>query len=198
MRATALIALMAAGCFGEIRPLNGAETQQPSPSAPAAPMVDAAQPPAHTDGGAPPADLARAIADAAPAASDLTTCIPLQTTVDDGHHNPGKDCLTCHDGNHANATKFLVAGTLFSAATGGTGVAGATVEIVDSAGIVTPLVTAMNGNFYTSQAVTFPLTVRATSCPNEQPMITKVLTTGASCNNCHATGKLPQQQIHLP
>ena len=127
---------------------------------------------------------------------DLNDCIPKSATALDGHHNAGADCLTCHNGNVAGANKFYVAGTLFTAVTGGTGVAQATIEITDSAGKKLPLVTANAtaiGNFYTEQPVTFPITVRASSCPNTQKM-TAAVTGAEGCNSCHNA----QMQIHLP
>jgi hypothetical protein len=44
-------------------------------------------------------------------------------------------------------------------------------------------VTAENGNFYTTTAVSMPLTVRASECPSNQVMSAKA--NDGSCNSCH-------------
>jgi hypothetical protein len=112
--------------------------------------------------------------------------------IGDGHHNPGQDCMNgCHD--HG----FTVAGTLFSSVSGGTAVKGATVRMLDANSQTVDVVTQLNGNFYTSQAVALPLTVLATSCPNIQHMSAQV--TGASPLGCNKTGcHVAGNQIHLP
>ncbi len=113
--------------------------------------------------------------------------------VGDGHHNPGTDCMNgCH--NHG----FTVAGTLFNGINSGTPVVGATIRVKDANNVTTDIVTQLNGNFYISTAVTAPLTVLATSCPNIQAMTATVSTTGGivGCNQtgCHVSGN----RIHLP
>jgi hypothetical protein len=109
--------------------------------------------------------------------------------------------MVCHDG--ATAPKFYLAGTLFSAITGGTGVGQATIEFTDGAGKTNTMITAAQsaiGNFHWDQPVTFPVTVKATRCPAILPMSSPVNPTGAAgsnsagCNSCHNA----QNQIHLP
>ncbi len=100
----------------------------------------------------------------------------------------------CH--NHG----FTLAGTLYS---GSTALAGATITVTDSSGATIPIVSQENGNFYTTQAVQFPVQVSASDCPNTQVMSTPIHqttgTTYAGCNQrgCHepAAGQGP---IHLP
>jgi hypothetical protein len=121
-----------------------------------------------------------------------TTCIAPTTARNSGEHNAGAACLDCHQGG--DAPKFTFAGTLFDAVTGGAGVAGATVEAVDAQGQLIRIVTSANGNFYTAQAVTFPLTVRASSCPSNLPMISKVQNGNCNSSGCHASA----MQAHLP
>jgi hypothetical protein len=95
----------------------------------------------------------------------------------------------CH--NHG----FTVAGTLFTAVNSNTAVRGATITVKDANGQTVDIVTQLNGNFYTSTPVAFPLTVMASSCPNATPMISQVTQGGGGCNqtNCHST-----MRIHLP
>jgi hypothetical protein len=118
-------------------------------------------------------------------------CIPAVTPPGDGHHNAGADCLQCHSQLGPNL-RWTVAGTLFDAISGTTGVSGATIEIVDANGQTVIVPTAANGNFYTLQRVRFPLHVRASKCPADLRMQT--MTYQASCNGCH----VPGMRIHLP
>lgn len=114
----------------------------------------------------------------------------VTANLSSGHHNPGQNCMDgCH--NHG----FTVAGTLFTAVNSNTAVRGATITVKDANGQTVDIVTQLNGNFYTSTPVAFPLTVMASSCPNATPMISQVTQGGGGCNqtNCHATMK-----IHLP
>jgi hypothetical protein len=120
-------------------------------------------------------------------------CINAVAQVGDGHHNPGQDCMNaCH--NHG----FTVAGTLYSAINSSTPVIGATIRVVDANNKITDIVTQQNGNFYASTAVTAPLTVLATSCPDINHMSATVATSGGiiGCNKsgCHVAGN----RIHLP
>ncbi|MCU1278942.1 MAG: hypothetical protein JWM53_2488 [bacterium] len=152
-------------------------------------------PPAGADLGA-AADAATpvAIADMAgsSAAADLaTSCIKLVTPSTSGHHNAGAACLTCHDG--ARATLFTFAGTLYNAASNGATIAGATVEVIDAKGVTAKTVTSSNGNFYSSQPVTPPLTARATGCPNDVAMVAKA-TGDCNSSGCHTSA----MRVHLP
>ncbi len=121
-------------------------------------------------------------------------CINAVTAnLTDGHHNPGVNCMNgCHD--HG----FTIAGTIYSSATSNTAVAGATVTVTDAAGQTLHIVSQLNGNFYTTTPVTYPLTVNASSCPNISKMSAQVAQGGGACmqSGCHATGA--QGQIHLP
>jgi predicted CXXCH cytochrome family protein len=85
---------------------------------------------------------------------------------------PGQDCLSCHDG--ASAVAFSAAGTW--------GGPGATVTITDAARRVVTLVTNEVGNFYTSQQLAFPLTVRVGNETMPDPV------TWGGCNKCHGPG----------
>jgi hypothetical protein len=117
------------------------------------------------------------------------TCIP-SGTAGSGHHNPGMDCMSCHAS--VPGFQWTVAGTLFGAVSGGTAVSGATIEITDASGAKIDLVTADNGNFFTTQPVVFPLHVRASRCPADISMSSAV--DQGSCNSCHGSAF----RIHLP
>ena len=120
-------------------------------------------------------------------------CEPAATVIPDGHHNAGQACLTCHNGNGAPA--FTVAGTLYSSGAGILGVSGATIRVTDAAGTEIKIVTANDGNFYTSQAVQLPLTVAATKCPDLHAM--PGTANSGDCNGCHSAGAA-QGRVHLP
>ena len=91
-------------------------------------------------------------------------------------HHPGADCLSsgCHDGSVATAPRWSVAGTLFNDAAGTAPVAGATIELVADGGEELRLLTAADGSFYTAAPVRFPLRVRASQCPTDEAMFSKV------------------------
>jgi hypothetical protein len=114
--------------------------------------------------------------------------------LDNGHHNPGQDCQQgCHNHN------FFVSGTMFTSAAGGSPVAGATITFIDADGVTGDIQTNLNGNFWWSLPVKFPLKIIASMCPDIQPMMAMVPATGAGCNKtgCHtATGGAGR--IHLP
>lgn len=110
-----------------------------------------------------------------------------------GHHNAGQDCQNaCH--NHG----FTLSGTMFASATSTTPVTGATITVTDAAGQTFDVVTQLNGNFYTSNPVTFPVTVVASRCPSVQPMTAMIASGQGGCNEngCHQPGA--QGWIHLP
>jgi hypothetical protein len=125
-------------------------------------------------------------------------CEPAVVTQDTGHHNPGMDCGQCHFGQMQaqGAPIFTLAGTLFSQVNGGPPVVGGTIRIHQAGGQVVKLVTAQNGNFYTIQAINFPITVQASRCPNTMSMTATIAGPHVSCNNCHRAGQ--QGPLHLP
>jgi hypothetical protein len=123
------------------------------------------------------------------------TCRDKVTTgLDNGHHNPGQNCQqSCHD--HG----FFMSGTLYSSAAGGTPVVGASITFIDATGATGDMVSNLNGNFWWSLPVAFPVRIIASSCPDIKPMVAMVSSTGAGCNQngCHgATGGAGR--IHLP
>jgi|SRR6266511_4279406 len=105
-----------------------------------------------------------------------------------GHHNAGESCGDCHS---SGRLKWTVAGTLYDAVGGTTGVAGATIHVTDSKGVKVTILTANNGNFWTTTALTPPLRVSGSLCPNSAAMSSDA--TGF-CNSCHTSGF----RVHVP
>lgn len=143
----------------------------------------------------PPPEPGEEGGDAAPGAEPdgaEATCEPATTNMPNGNHNAGQACLSCHTG--AGAPRWQVAGTLYTSAAGGTAIGGATITITDANDVVTKLVTAPNGNFYSGANFAFPVRVNASRCPD-----TKVMGEAApngNCNSCHQAAGVGR--IHLP
>jgi hypothetical protein len=87
---------------------------------------------------------------------------------------------------------MTVAGTVYTSATGGSAVAGATVTITGSNGAKITMVTGSSGNFYTGSAISFPAKIQVSKCPDTASM-TATIDRG-DCNNCHNSS----MRIHLP
>lgn len=202
----AAVALAAGGCLSDVIPEH--QPQQTSDGGSASstgaaagdPQSGAGQPPAVTDGGAPPA-------------GDMVTpndpnCIAKAAPVIDGHHNAGQPCLQCHDGNTAGANKFTAAGTVYdklALASGAQGLSGVTIEITDANGTKVSVVTASQGapgNFWTDQPLVFPLQVRASMCPADRPMadpLAAAANVAAGGGNCSRSGCHDSAMIlHVP
>jgi len=108
----------------------------------------------------------------------LCACIPDNGPL----MRPGEDCLFCHSST-GGATPWIAAGTVFRQADGGQGFEGARVRLTDANGFSVALRTNEAGNFYTREALRFPLTAcidanGATVC-QQSPL------TAGSCNTCH-------------
>ena len=154
-------------------------------------------PAAYSDGRHAYHDAPRALTDGAATSDGGVACRNQVTTGNDqGHHNPGMDCMdSCH--NHG----FTAAGTLYTDSGGGTIVSGATVTVVDSVGNVYDMVSQTNGNFYTAFAIFPPLTMYVSQCPTITMMTTQLTTEAqGGCNQtgaCHASGST-QGRVYLP
>lgn len=114
-------------------------------------------------------------------------------TLSSGHHNAGQDCLNgCH--NHG----FSLAGTLYTTAGGGTPVKGGSITVIDANGQTFDVVSQLNGNFYTTKIVKFPVKVTASMCPDVKPMTSSIPSGSGGCNKtgCHVSGA--QGRIHIP
>ncbi len=181
MRVLALVVVLGVGSctVGSSPPPGGGQQVD----APAGSAIDAPAAPTDAtlvgDGGTPDGGFA---------------CRNAVAAVGNGHHNPGMNCFAaCH--NHG----FTVAGTLYTTAAGTAPLAGATITVTDAAGRAVDIVSQSNGNFYTSAAVTFPVTAHASQCPSIQMMGAQVAATGAGCNQagCHAAAG-GAGRIHLP
>ncbi len=150
----------------------------------------------NTGGGDGPDAAMVAMADAstttdAPAVA-CKTQVPANQ-LSSGNHNAGQDCMNgCH--NHG----FTLAGTLFTSSAGVTTIAGGTITVTDAGGHTFDVVSQLNGNFYTSTQVTFPVTVVASECPNTLAMSGSIPSGSGGCNRtgCHTTAA--QGRIHLP
>jgi hypothetical protein len=169
MMRTTLLCLLAAACVGTVESGDGTEGG----------LTGDLGPDAGTGGGG--------AVNPTPDASSPVACDPPVTTADKGEHKPGEPCLQCHTGG--NAPKFTVGGTLYNGIASSVPVVGATIHLVDANGADIPLVTALNGNFWTDKPIMFPVTVRASRCPDTKPMVSPVTQTGGDCNmaGCHTT-----------
>jgi hypothetical protein len=154
--------------------------------------VDAGTPPVADLGTAPAGDLGGGGGGGGGGGDMAVACDNLAATTATGQHNAGQDCQSCHAAG-GGAPTFTMGGTLYSAASGGTAVTGGTINVTDAAGKTVKLVSAKNGNFWTTTALTFPVKVNASLCPATVPMSATVGGNGA-CNNCHNS----TFRVHVP
>jgi hypothetical protein len=177
-----LLAVALASCDeGEYEPTGGDD-----------PTIDAAETP--NGSGAPGANDATAGSGAGGTGvfdAQAIACEPAIASPGSGNHNAGLACLSCHDGG-GDAPTFTMGGTVFSTSSGGAPVVGATIVVVDAAGMERRLVTRTNGNFYSIDRIVFPVRVHATRCPDARAMSAEV--PDGNCNACH----LPAMRITLP
>ena len=101
--------------------------------------------------------------------------------------DPGSNCVSCHG-------SFSVGGTVYSSATGGSPVSGATVRIIGADHGVLELVTGGDGIFSSTQKVVFPATVAVSSCPDTVTMSSTISYGGCSKAGCHGSSA----PVHLP
>ncbi|MBW2260490.1 MAG: hypothetical protein JRG91_00845 [Deltaproteobacteria bacterium] len=120
-----------------------------------------------------------------------SACLPEATATGDDGHRAGQDCLSCH-ASMGGSLQWTIAGTLYDDASGSAPVGGATIIATEAGGTEHLLVTHPNGNFYTNAAVTFPVTVAASKCPDHAEMSSTV--SNGSCNSCHNS----TFRVHLP
>lgn len=117
----------------------------------------------------------------------ISLCETEKAANGDGHHNPGMACMEsgCHRG--VGGPTFTAAGTLYLGRDGNEVVPGATIVIVDGNGVEVKVVTASNGNFWTSLPLATPLLIRASQCPMDTPMVS--LSQSGDCNigGCHGS-----------
>lgn len=111
-----------------------------------------------------------------------------------GYHNAGMGCLTagCHRGG--TGPEFSVGGTLYVDRDGNAPIAGATIIVTDGDGQRLELVTAQNGNFWSTTPVRTPLYLRASHCPEDVAMVS--LSQSGDCNSGQCHGPL-QNRVWL-
>ena len=124
---------------------------------------------------------------------------PVTSGLPNGNHNAGLSCIEagCHAAGQGGGPDWTIAGTVYDASVGGQPVAGATIRIIDGAGKEIELISAQNGNFYTLEAVTYPLQGPvASACPTTRQMPDPVQAGGGGCNQagCHDANR----RIALP
>ncbi|MCA9675248.1 MAG: hypothetical protein H6708_22125 [Kofleriaceae bacterium] len=129
-------------------------------------QVDAALPPDATPPDAAPGD-----------------CVPQVQSVGSGYHNPGQNCLECHNGQAAGAPVFSIGGTAYKS-DGVTPLSGSTVILIDAAGTVLHLPTQQNGNFYSQAQLVPPYITAVSRCPTNAQMIENFR--DGDCNSCHS------------
>lgn len=112
------------------------------------------------------------------------SCADPVATSDDGHHFEGMACLGCHTGS--TAPEFTLGGTLYADPDGTTALDGLNISLVDDSGAQIDLISALNGNFYSTDPIVFPVTAFVSACPDVVPM--PILLAVGDCNSCHIPG----------
>ena len=124
-------------------------------------------------------------------------CEPAASPNGSGQHNPGNSCIEagCHDGA-GDPPLWTLAGTLYLDKEGTTPLAGGTLVFTDANATEFKLRTSTNGNFFTNEAIVFPIQVKASLCPNTLPMNQAIDANMGSCNSagCHVAGN----RIYVP
>ncbi|MBS1121530.1 MAG: hypothetical protein H6Q90_3758 [Deltaproteobacteria bacterium] len=118
-------------------------------------------------------------------------CDQPATPTSDGHHFVGEDCLSCHhQGGMDMAPPFTFAGTMYDSSGGTMPLAGATFHLIDALGTDIIVQSQTNGNFYSTDLVTFPVIAFSSLCPQVIPMVTPIGELDGSCNSagCHTSG----------
>jgi len=118
-------------------------------------------------------------------AQDAANCVPVSPGP--GGMDPGTNCMSCHG-------YLSVAGTVYSSASGGKPVVGATVRITGADGGVLELVTGQDGIFSTGQPVAFPAKVSVSKCPDTSTMPSTITSGECSATGCHDNSA----PVHLP
>jgi hypothetical protein len=118
--------------------------------------------------------------------SPPVACDDEVTDIGGGEHHPGEPCIECH-AREGEGPRFTLSGTVYDGLASTTPVTGATIRVVDADGVEITLISARNGNFYTAQAVAFPVQVQGSRCPDTRAMATPVTQADGDCNmgGCH-------------
>ncbi|HKE15189.1 MAG TPA: hypothetical protein VKB80_10010 [Kofleriaceae bacterium] len=182
--ALALVIAVGAGCHvGSAEPADGTGTGGGgSPDAASAPTGDGSAAPEGDGGGG-------------GAVTVPDDCVAFATEVPAKAHaafydydqSAGNGCIgTCHVDGADQGETYTLAGSVFDTlGDGGNAIGGAHVFVKDAGGKVLDLVTSTSGEFFTAEALQFPVQTLATGCPGRSPMIS--MATG-NCNGgaaCH-------------
>lgn len=118
--------------------------------------------------------------------------------------NPGADCLRCHTpAGIAGSHPFTVGGTVYRTVSddSATGLAKATIELVDSQGKTLTLRSNKAGNFFSTEKLSFPVAVeiQRDGATNRASVKAGPCTSGG-CNACHVlpTRGRPRGRLHAP
>lgn len=116
-------------------------------------------------------------------------CADPVAPAGDGHHRPGDDCLMCHR-QGGDATPYSIAGTVYADSGGTAPAAGVQLHFKDASGLDVTVTTEANGNFWSVEALSFPLIAFVAQCPDVVPMVTPIAETDVGCNRagCHTSG----------
>jgi hypothetical protein len=110
---------------------------------------------------------------------------------EDATMSPGEPCMDCHfveSDSHGSEVPFTAAGTVFTDGDGAAPVEGATVVLNDAADGQVSMTTNSAGNFFTDQALSFPVSISITKGENSVDMLTT--SAHGDCNSCHSAGNL--------
>jgi hypothetical protein len=122
-------------------------------------------------------------------------CDEAATPASDGHHHPGEDCLMCHH-QGGEGPPYTFAGTVYDGPGGTTPKPGVTFHLIDALGTDVIVTSQTNGNFWSTDLVTFPVVAFGSLCPDVVPMLTPLGELDGSCNTsgCHTSGF----RVHVP
>jgi hypothetical protein len=190
--ALALVIAVGAGCHvGSAEPADGTGTGTGGVDAASAPTGDASAAPEGDGGGGGAVTVPDTCADFAPEPP-----AKAHDAFYDYEAGDGLGCLgNCHKDGADQGDAYTLAGAVYDTlGDGGDAVAGAHVFVTDATGKSLDLITSATGEFFTAEALQFPVKTLATGCPGRLPMIS--MATG-NCNGgaaCHT----PTFKINLP
>lgn len=117
-------------------------------------------------------------------------------TVGTGYHNPGQNCLDCHNGQQQGAPVFTLGGTAYRDRAATVPATGSTVVVIDGNGLTVKMPVMQNGNFYTSAQLSPPYVTYISECPDNVPMIANFV--DGDCNSCHEATAEPGRIVFDP
>jgi len=124
-------------------------------------------------------------------------CGPNDCNGEGSQMLPGSDCLACHTaGSSGEGGDFSYGGTAFVDIDGTAPLVGATVRIIGNDGTSFETTTNDAGNFYGTQALSFPILAEIDVDGQTKAMVTPV-STGA-CSTCHMCGGTSGGKLYAP